>query len=108
MEELTRKKKEVLVIELYKKGKTYREIAKELRMSLNNIKTILSREGLDQSISISSRAFELYSKGKTPLDIAIELKLEEAGEAIQLHQQYFMLLGCTEFTKVYLQIKDNP
>ncbi len=32
----------------------------------------------------------------------------EAEKAIQYHQQYFMLLGCTEFTKVYLQIKDNP
>lgn len=25
-----------------------------------------------------------------------------------MHQEYFMLLGCTEFTKVYPQIKDNP
>jgi hypothetical protein len=32
----------------------------------------------------------------------------EAKEAIRYHQEYFMLLGCTEFTKVYLQIKDNP
>ena len=29
-------------------------------------------------------------------------------EALRYHQEYFMLLGCTEFTKIYLQIKDNP
>jgi hypothetical protein len=67
----------------------------------------LSRAGLEESTSISSRAFELFSEGKTPLDVAIKLNLE-AEEAIRLHQQYFMLLRCTEFTKVYMQIKDNP
>ncbi len=29
-------------------------------------------------------------------------------KAIQYHQQYMMLLGCTEFARVYTQIKDNP
>ena len=37
--------------------------------------------------------------------ITLGLKSEEA---LRYHQEYFMLLGCTEFTKVYLQIKDNP
>jgi hypothetical protein len=34
--------------------------------------------------------------------------LNNLAKAIRYHQEYFMLLGCTEFTKVYLQIKDNP
>ncbi|MGH9987443.1 MAG: hypothetical protein ACRD8W_26160, partial [Nitrososphaeraceae archaeon] len=63
--------------------------------------------GLDETTSTSSRAFELFSEGKTPLQVAIALSLE-ADEAIKYHQEYYMLLGCTEFTKVYLQIKDNP
>jgi hypothetical protein len=50
---------------------------------------------------------KLFSEGKTPLQVAIMLNLE-AEKAIQYHQQYYMLLGCTEFTRVYLQIKDNP
>jgi hypothetical protein len=50
---------------------------------------------------------ELFSEGKTPLQVAITLNLE-AKEAISYHQEYYMLLGCTEFTKVYHQIKDNP
>jgi hypothetical protein len=39
--------------------------------------------------------------------VAITLGID-AEKAIQYHQQYFMLLGCTEFTKVYPHIKDNP
>ena len=60
-----------------------------------------------ESSSISSRAFELYVQQKTPVDVAIALNLE-AEKAINYYHQYFMLLGITEFTKVYLQIKDNP
>ena len=39
--------------------------------------------------------------------LAIALNLE-AEKAINYHHQYFMLLGITEFTKAYLQVKDNP
>ena len=67
----------------------------------------MNRAGLDESTSISSRAFELYVQQKTPIEVAIALNLE-AEIAIQYHQQYFILLGCTELTKVYPQIKDNP
>ena len=107
MEAMDRKQKEALVIALSKKGKTYREITKEAGVSPNTIKAVLNRAGLDQTTSISSRIFELYSQDKTPLEVAIILGLK-AEEALHYHQQYFMLLGCTEFTKVYLQIKDNP
>lgn len=40
------------------------------------------------------------------MDVAIKLNIK-VEEAIRLHRQYIILLGCTEFTKVYLQIKDN-
>jgi hypothetical protein len=67
----------------------------------------LNKAGLDETTSISSRAFELYIQQKTPIEVAIALNLE-AKEAIRYYQDYIMLLGLTEFTKVYLQIKDNP
>ncbi len=78
-------------------------------MSANTIKAILSKAGLDQNTSMASRAFEFYSQQKTPspLEAAIKIGLETV-EAIRYHQEYFMLLGCTEFTKVYPLIKDNP
>ena len=104
---MDRKQKEALIISLSEKGKTYREITKEAGVSPNTIKTILNKAGLDQTTSLSSRAFELYSQDKTPLDVAITLGLKSE-EVLRYHQEYFMLLGCTEFTKVYLQIKDNP
>ncbi|MGH9975148.1 MAG: helix-turn-helix domain-containing protein, partial [Nitrososphaeraceae archaeon] len=64
---MNRKQKEALIIALAEKGKTYREIAKEAGVSPNTIKAVLNRAGLDQTTSISSRAFELFTEGKTPL-----------------------------------------
>jgi transcriptional regulator with XRE-family HTH domain len=104
---MDKKQKEELVLALLEKGETYRDIARKAGVSPNTIKAIANKSGLDETASISSRAFELFSEGKTPLQVAIALNLE-AEKAIQYHQQYYMLLGCTEFTKVYLQIKDNP
>jgi hypothetical protein len=73
------------------------------------LQAISNRAGLDEITSISSRTFELYSQQKipSPLEAAIKLGLKTE-EAIRYHQEYFMLLGCTEFTKLYPQIKDNP
>src|ERR687891_810059 len=104
---MDKKQKEALVLAMLEKGESYRDIVQKAKVSPNTIKAISNRAGLDESTSISSRAFELFSEGKSPLQVAITLNLE-AEKAIQYHQQYFMLLGCTEFTKVYLQIKDNP
>jgi lambda repressor-like predicted transcriptional regulator len=61
-----KKQKEALVLALAEKGKTYREITKEAGVSPNTIKAVLNRAGLDESTSISSRAFELYVQQKTP------------------------------------------
>ena len=104
---MNRKQKEALIIALAEKGETYREITKKVGVSPNTIKAVLNRAGLDGTTSTSSRAFELFSEGKDPLQVAIELNLN-AEKAKQYHQEYFMLLGCTEFTKAYLQVKDNP
>ena len=101
------RKKQAHIIALAEKGKTYREITKEAGVSPNTIKAILNKAGLDQNTSISSRVFELYSQQKTPLQVAITLGLKSE-DAIRYHQEYFMLLGCTEFSRVYPQIKDNP
>jgi predicted transcriptional regulator len=103
---MDRKQKEAHVLALYEKGKTYREITKEAGVSPNTIKAILIKAGLDQMPCMSSRVFELYSQQKTPLQVAITLGLK-AEDAIRYHQEYFMLLGCTELTKIYLQIKDG-
>ena len=106
-ETMDKKQKEDLVTALLEKGETYREITKRAGVSPNTVKAVANKMGLDQNTSVSSRALELYVKQKTPLQVAIELDIK-AEDAMHLYHQYFMLLGITEFTKVYLQIKDNP
>ena len=70
---LSREEKEKLVLDLYyNKGYTYRQLAKELKMSPNQIRDIIRRhEEKDNAIanrkrelSLSSKAYKLYSKGK--------------------------------------------
>src|SRR5919106_490436 len=104
---MDKKQKEALVLAMLEKGESYRNIVQKAKVSPNTIKAISNRAGLDESTSISSRAFELYVQQKTPVEVAIALNLE-AKESIRYHYEYFMLLGCTEFTKVYLEIKNNP
>src|ERR671919_428787 len=104
---MNKKQKEALVLAMLEKGESYRDIVQKAKVSPNTIKAISNRAGLDESTSISSRAFELYVQQKTPVEVAIALNLE-AKESIRYHYEYFMLLGCTEFTKVYLEIKNNP
>ena len=104
---MDKKQKEALVLALAEKGETYREITKKAGVSPNTIKAVLNRAGLGETTSISSRAFELYVQQKTPVEVAIALNLE-AEKAINYYHEYFMLLGITEFTKTYLQVKDNP
>ncbi|MGB7662085.1 MAG: LuxR C-terminal-related transcriptional regulator, partial [Nitrososphaeraceae archaeon] len=104
---MDKKQKEALVLAMLEKGESYRSIAQRANVSPNTIKAISNRAGLEETTSISSRAFELYVQQKTPVEVAIALNLD-AEKAINYYHQYFMLLGITEFTKAYLQVKDNP
>jgi DNA repair exonuclease SbcCD ATPase subunit len=104
---MNKKQKEALVTAMLEKGESYRDIAQKAKVSPNTIKAISNRAGLGESTSISSRAFELYVQQKTPVEVTIALNLE-AEKAINYYHEYFMLLGITEFTKAYLQVKDNP
>jgi uncharacterized protein YerC len=100
---LTRQERERLVLDLYNKGKTYREISKEARISPRDIGVILNKvveekktEGLreqgqdnidlenqnqeqKQHLSLSTQAYKLFSDRKTPLEVAIALNLRVRG-----------------------------
>src|SRR5919106_6242735 len=106
---MNRQELEDYVIELYhNQKKTFREIQKIVRKSPRDIHAILNKvEPGRSSLSESSQAYKMFTEGMTPIQVAIALGLE-ADRAIHLHQEYYKLLGCTEFTKVYPQIKDNP
>ena len=113
---LTRQEKEKLVLDLYNQGKTYREIAKEARMSPRDIGVIVNKavkeEELktdhkndkenqdrnnsaekklkDQELSLSTRAYKLFSKGKALVEVAVALNLEEA-EVTRYYKEYLKL-----------------
>ena len=110
---LSREEKEKLVLDLYyNKGYTYRQIAKELKMSPNQIRDIIRRhEEKDNAIanrkrelSLSSKAYKLYSKGKNRAQVAIMLDIPEP-QATQFHLEYFRLTGQDELISLYARTK---
>src|SRR5919106_255686 len=103
---LTRQDREALVVELDRQGKTYREIAKEARMSPRDIRQILKKGNLEQTSSVRSQAYKLFSEDKTPLQVAIALNLRES-EVRLYYTEYLRLAKLSNLHLVYSQIKDN-
>jgi hypothetical protein len=103
---LSRKEKERLVIDLYyNQGKTFRDIAKEVRMSFSDISFIIKKKEAEeeeeknntnkdknQQLSLFAKAYKLYSKGKSPVQVAIDLNISES-QATQFYREYWNLLG---------------
>ena len=110
---LTRQEKERLVIDLYNKNKTYREIAKEVRICPRDIGIILKKasgeveENQDKKQSLllspSSQAYRLYSEGKTPLEVAIALDLSES-ETTRFYEEYLNLKQMHDLQMVYEEL----
>jgi hypothetical protein len=122
---LTRQERERLVLELYNQGKTYREIAKEARISPRDIGAILNKaleekktEGFkeqqdnhdaesnqeQQHLSLSAQAYKLFSDRKTPLEVAIALNLNES-EATKFYREYWKLKQLHNLNMVYEETK---
>ena len=78
---LNKHQKKVLVIELYKQGKTRRQIAETVHMSFKDIADIINEyTGEDKQVnkpekSKAARAFELFLLGKHSVEVAIELDM---------------------------------
>jgi hypothetical protein len=106
---LSREEKERRIIDLYcNQGWTYRQIIKELRTSLNEIKAILKKEGektasnknQQQQLSDFIKAYKLYFKGKSPMQVAIELNISES-QTTQFYQEYWKLRGLYQLNSIY-------
>jgi predicted transcriptional regulator len=110
---LTRQEKEGKVIDLYNnQNKTYREIAKEVRICPRDIGIILkkasgekeeSQDKEQSSLSQSSQAYRLYLEGKTPLEVAITLDLGES-ETTKYYEEYLNLNQMHELSMVHKEI----
>jgi hypothetical protein len=127
---LTRQEKERLVINLYNQGKTFREIAKEARMSFRDIGVILNKivkektegskeeqqqdndkaeqyqEQEQRQLSLSAQAYKLFSERKTPLEVAIELNLSEL-ESTKFCREYWKLKQLHNLNIVYEETKGD-
>jgi predicted transcriptional regulator len=108
---MSREEKETRVIDLYSQGKTYRQIAEEVRISPNDIHTILKKEEeKNNSIvtnnkkqptsSIAAGAYDLFSKGKTPIEVAITLNLP-ASKVSKLYRGYWKLKGLDRLNTIH-------
>jgi transposase len=126
---LTRQERERVVLDLYyNQGKTYREIAKEARISPRDIgiilnkavkeKTEVSQEQQDninsknhnqeneQRLSLSAQAYKLFSDRKTPLEVAIALNLREP-EATKFYKEYWKLKQLHNLNMVYEELRGD-
>src|ERR687896_2627852 len=127
---LTRQERERLVLDLYKQGKTYREIAKEARISPRDIGVILNKavedkksekskeeqdnnsgeknqnQEQEQRLSLAAQAYKLFSERKTPLEVAIALNLRES-EATKVYKEYWKLKKLHNLNMVYEELRGN-
>jgi transposase len=120
---LSRKEKEKFVINLAKEGKTTREIAKIVHISLKDIGKIINRETGDaevlskeekekekqkrlKSISSYAQAFQMFRENKTLSGIVVELDLD-ANTVLDYHGDYLRLVRMNSLLGVYKDIKDD-
>ena len=104
---LNKFEKEKRVIQLYKDGKTIRDIAKEVHMSFRDISNLIKTyekqqaaalkekpeddsSNIKKKVSKSSQAFKLFREGKKLTDVAIDLELT-ARKAVKLWYQFLKL-----------------
>jgi transposase len=118
---LTRKEKEEMVIKLAKEGKTTREIAKVVHMSLKDIGEIIRKftgdhkdsksnniEEEKKSLSPCTQAFQIFREKKPLTDVAIILDLD-ADTVLDYYLDYTRLTGMYELTTLYNDLgRDLP
>jgi hypothetical protein len=93
-------------VDLYNNGNSYREIAKEARVSLRDIKGILDKANGVQSLSKSSQAYRMFSEGNSPTDVAIALDMREH-DVTQLYKESWTLKQLYDLNSIYLHTKGD-
>jgi DNA-binding CsgD family transcriptional regulator/chorismate mutase len=111
------------VLELYDDGKSTRDIAKEMRMSLRDISIILRKNQLSHGNIITkdngndnknstnkshnvkaTQAYKLFSEGKKPFEVAIELGIREA-QVNKFFREFWKLKRLNLLYEIYPQIR---
>src|ERR1051325_4605804 len=104
----SRSEREERVLDLhFNQNKNYRQIAKEMKMSVRDIGEIVNKAKQEKERqehkSIQVQAYELFSKGKTPLEVAIILNVREA-QATAYYWEYLRLVQLDDLTKIYQEL----
>ena len=111
---LSVKQKEKYVIELRKQGKTYRDIAHELKISPREISKILKKANMEIEVkerkklvlSNTAKSLQFYKKGKSPTDVAIKLDLSPQ-EANSLYTDYLSLNKLHHFVERFKEFNKD-
>jgi len=108
---LSKKEREECVLDLhFNQNKNYRQIAKEMKMSLRDIGEIVNKakeeKERQEHKSLFVQAYELFSKGNTTLKVAIKLNLGQA-QVAQYYMEYLKLRELDDITNLYLEFKDD-
>src|SRR5215211_7777961 len=99
--------KKNLVIQLHKEGKTQREIAKTVHMSVRDISKIIRKlDGITDEKSLETQALDLFYQGKKPIEVAIDLNLNSQ-KISKLYKDYLKLEGFHRLVSLYDEINDN-
>ena len=112
--DLTVKEKEKHVLKLREEGKTYRDIAHELRMSPREISRILKKangeieekERKKIVLSNTAKALQLFKRGKSPIEVAIKLDLSPQ-EVQSLYASYLSLNNLHHFVEIFKQFDND-
>ena len=107
----SREEREERVLDLhFNQNKNYRQIAKEMKMSLRDIGEIVNRAKQEKERQehkcLFVQAYEQFSKGKTPLEVAIILNIGEA-QVSQYYAEYLKLVQLNGITQIYRELKGN-
>jgi hypothetical protein len=108
---MNREEREEHVILLYKEGRTFKDIAKEMHMSFRDIGAVIKKAKLqverergytndEEPKSPESKAFKLFSEDKSPVEVAIAL--DQPGDRVRaMYREYWELTGRYELAQIY-------
>ena len=109
MEILSKAEKKERVIKLYKEGKKYQEIVKEVRISPRDIGRIINEyteeKDTKHSKSYTTNGYKLLLEGLHPIEVAIKLKLPFE-QIRKIYLEYLDLSGLQNFEEIYISYKN--
>ena len=109
---LSREEKKNKVIDMHKKEKSIREIAKAVHMSFSEIGQIIKEEFPEEQIqptleqSKYTQALQLFERSQSLFEVAVELHLTY-DEVLKIYKDYLKLKNHDKLINVYQDLGDN-